>query len=561
MNETAGFLQMMLLSASARSADARAIGSRILDQGGVSLAIEARTTALLSFADYLDAEYSESVVMAERAVALARASANTEALAYALTMRLLASAGTPWAGAIPDIDHFDSAWQTRADFDGFEPSSRLVVGHLLVEAALCTGHVTEAAELLEALTRTATGQEESDPSALPAVLRMQGVRVLYFQGKLGDARSSVEEIRRDCITSGDLLWAALSTGYLALIAANQGNRAESRKFAALMVDEAPPLTGYLLAAMFAVASYAYFAAGDLDRAADFGARAGGDVDLSRLQVGDRALTFNLLVAAALARGDLASAEEWGARSLAIAAHPAAAALVQELLARIDLARGQGASSAELAAVSAARSRLTGFYLEAAQADLVRARALASAGLVDAAAQQLIDLATGADSDGFVAISSAAASELRRLGRRVPRPAGEGWASLSERERQIAALASEGFSNQVIGDVLFLSGRTVQSYMSRILATLGVTSRTALPRVVAEHRLGSPRDDLPALTSRQWEVAQLVSDGCSNQELADRLGISVKTAEKHIGEIMQRWSVQSRTSVASLVIAETMRSAG
>ncbi len=55
--------------------------------------------------------------------------------------------------------------------------------------------------------------------------------------------------------------------------------------------------------------------------------------------------------------------------------------------------------------------------------------------------------------------------------------------------------------------------------------------------------------LPILTSRELEVLQLVVAGKTNQEIAVALGISVKTVEKHIGELFVKLGVASRVEAA------------
>ncbi|MEV6340987.1 AAA family ATPase [Nocardia vinacea] len=52
----------------------------------------------------------------------------------------------------------------------------------------------------------------------------------------------------------------------------------------------------------------------------------------------------------------------------------------------------------------------------------------------------------------------------------------GRAALTETERKVAALVTEGFSNSDIATQMFLSRRTIQSHVSNILAKLGIASR-------------------------------------------------------------------------------------
>lgn len=91
-------------------------------------------------------------------------------------------------------------------------------------------------------------------------------------------------------------------------------------------------------------------------------------------------------------------------------------------------------------------------------------------------------------------SERAAGRLRRAGlrrRRARQLHGLGWSSLSETERRIAQLVAAGRSSADIAAELFLSRRTVQGNVSRILAKLGLSSRVELVATVVA------RNDPPA----------------------------------------------------------------
>jgi two-component system response regulator NreC len=53
-----------------------------------------------------------------------------------------------------------------------------------------------------------------------------------------------------------------------------------------------------------------------------------------------------------------------------------------------------------------------------------------------------------------------------------------------------------------------------------------------------------------LTERQREVLVLVAQGYTNQEIADRLVLSVKTVEKHKSDVMQRLGFSNRAALVS-----------
>lgn len=560
MAATGDLLEIVVRAAATDSRGARELATELLETPGLSPAFEARTLAMLAFVDYTDASYADAVVTAERAVAVAKLDGGTEPMLYALAMRLLASAGTPWAGTDPEVDHFALAWELRGKLDELEPNSRMIGGHLLVEGLLSTGRMVEGEEVLRLLGDVRASRSAEDEARHPYLpfMQLQAARILYFQGRIAEARPIVRAVVADAERIGDLLWTALAQGYLAAIAGNRGETAETLRYVEAMIAPFPEPRGYLGAAVYAIAGYALASIGRTDRAVEFALRGGGDRDLSRLQVGDRALTFDLLVTAALAEGDLAAAEDWASRSIALAAHPAATAIVEQLFARLDLARGDAITSAEQATIAAARARLTGRYLDAARADLLRARALAAAGLGEPAIRELKAFSRHALGQGLYVLGHAADDELRRFEQPARPP---GWPALSERERQVAVLAAEGFSNRVIGQSLYLSERTVQSHLSRVLAAFGVASRSALPSRVAEVRLGHPQEDLAPLTPRQWAVAELIANGASNRGIAVQLSISTKTVEKHVGEILVRWGLSSRTGIARVMVAELTRATG
>ncbi|WP_256793030.1 alpha/beta fold hydrolase [Terrabacter sp. Ter38] len=80
-------------------------------------------------------------------------------------------------------------------------------------------------------------------------------------------------------------------------------------------------------------------------------------------------------------------------------------------------------------------------------------------------------------------------------------------------------------------------------------------------VVVEVRrfLGLPtlRRAVPTgLTTRQTEVAALVAEGLTNRQIADRLGITERSAESHLERIRLRLGFSSRAQVAAWYVART-----
>ncbi|MFC7014466.1 ATP-binding protein [Streptomyces viridiviolaceus] len=65
---------------------------------------------------------------------------------------------------------------------------------------------------------------------------------------------------------------------------------------------------------------------------------------------------------------------------------------------------------------------------------------------------------------------------------------------------------------------------------------------------------APEPDADPLTRREREVSELVAEGLTNREIASRLVISVRTAEKHVDNIMSKLGVVNRTQIATHVTA-------
>ena len=72
-----------------------------------------------------------------------------------------------------------------------------------------------------------------------------------------------------------------------------------------------------------------------------------------------------------------------------------------------------------------------------------------------------------------------------------------------------------------------------------------------------------RGDGPAesLTGREREVLQLVAEGHTNQEIADRLVLSIKTVEAHKAHIMTKLRAQNRTDLIKYAIRQGIISLG
>lgn len=122
------------------------------------------------------------------------------------------------------------------------------------------------------------------------------------------------------------------------------------------------------------------------------------------------------------------------------------------------------------------------------------------------------------------------------------------------ERGALHVLADAFNNQIergTPGILLLTGRRYAVPLlhlahahnlhaplaERLLGAFGETGAT---------RSSKPSDDLDALTSREYEVLQLLAHGAGNQHIADTLVISLHTAKKHVARILAKLGVENRT---------------
>ncbi len=96
---------------------------------------------------------------------------------------------------------------------------------------------------------------------------------------------------------------------------------------------------------------------------------------------------------------------------------------------------------------------------------------------------------------------------------------------------------------------------VEAAVASRSCSASATGRAGL-LVLQERRTARPdpaelADALP-ITRRQAEVLALLGEGCSDAEIAHRLGISVRTVGHHVEHILKRLEVSNRTAAAGVV---------
>jgi len=106
---------------------------------------------------------------------------------------------------------------------------------------------------------------------------------------------------------------------------------------------------------------------------------------------------------------------------------------------------------------------------------------------------------------------------------------------------------------------YITKTTMSDELPRLIDETAVGKRPVSPEVAA-YLLDIDEDiaagsTIERLTPREREVVNLIARGYSYRETANRLGISVKTLESHMGHIFEKLSVASRHELAALAYEE------
>jgi len=129
-------------------------------------------------------------------------------------------------------------------------------------------------------------------------------------------------------------------------------------------------------------------------------------------------------------------------------------------------------------------------------------------------------------------------------------------TVSRDDGDLFAALRAGASGYLLKDVD--PGRLAEE-LRAVLAGDAAMPRGLVTRLVSEFRDRSPRrrriiagPDAPALTSREWEILDLLRQGASTADIADRLTISRATVRSHVAGILRKLRVPDRDSAVRLL---------
>lgn len=494
-------------------------------------------------------EFRAAAEHAEQALRLAR---DPDALALARAMASLSLAGCDDPTLIERLRNprggGDPLLAALADITPLTPALARPICALLAEASLACARLDLAIAFLTRMRDTPDVLFGDERHPFLVFISALEARACAFSGDITGAQVHIDL----AVARADApIPAMFARSCAALVAGNADQRARTRALISAVEGGDVPIIDALTRGCWTLAAFAATAIGDHARAARLVLASGGDPDLSKLRIIDRAWGFEMLVAEAAERNDRDAAILWLARAAPLADNPISSASYDRMSSRLALLDGRFDAAIAGSERGAERARSEQRGIEVTEAEILLARSRIAARRGGDAARQLSVVASSARESGHRSAHRAAGRELRRIGRRLP-PTETGWDGLSPREQDVARLIARGRSNADIAREMYVSASTARVHVSRVLQTLGVTKRTAVAAVLSAEATDAPA--LPALTARQRDVVELIATGATNRLIAQELGIGVTTVEKHVSAIFARWAVGSRAEVVHLTLS-------
>ncbi len=387
----------------------------------------------------------------------------------------------------------DEAEQLLEGIENDQIAERL---HSIVWCGMTEVYLERFDRAAELFGRAMSVAQATGHGHVTTLTRIGQALVALWRGELDAATDLLDAAAQQALLTGNdqfLTWALWARCWAATLAGDISAAVRLGEESVRVAGEARDPISAFAACHLAEASLE--AGDDPARLRDEVMQAVGGPDMPLVERGFKSRWYELLTRIELAGGDLARASNWAGLAAEAAEGIGLEGRSSEALrarAAVALAR-QDFEAAGAAAIQAVAHAERGHLpIDEARARILAGRALAHTDRGEAIAQ-LERAHTQLEAAGAARCRDEAASELRALGQRVARPKrsresmGEGVASLSTREREVAELVALGRTNKEIAAELYLSEKTVESHLSRIFGKLGASKRAQVAAAMERSR--------------------------------------------------------------------------
>jgi DNA-binding NarL/FixJ family response regulator len=116
------------------------------------------------------------------------------------------------------------------------------------------------------------------------------------------------------------------------------------------------------------------------------------------------------------------------------------------------------------------------------------------------------------------------------------------------EEAVVGAIMAGASGYLLKQV---KGQDVVYAVREVAAGRSLLDPVTTARVLDKLR-NPPEDELATLTDRERSVLDLIADGLSNREIAERLFVAEKTVKNYVTSVLAKLGLQRRTQAAAWV---------
>lgn len=119
-------------------------------------------------------------------------------------------------------------------------------------------------------------------------------------------------------------------------------------------------------------------------------------------------------------------------------------------------------------------------------------------------------------------------------------------SVHDTSRHLREALAAGADGYLLKSV---AGSDLATGIRNAVAGETVIGQEFVPKLLEDAQRGVPMGQ-PDVTKREQEVLELVAEGLGNREIAEQLGISARTAQKHLENLFKKFKVHDRTELVA-----------